>query len=113
MRTNRKGSRTFVVLACKGHYAPGGRSVRLQIFQRDRISGRNGIWAGGDASTIVRVTLISNWNEIASYKPQLCTRGAAALGCGKPVLSSDAGRVGLSPLGVSKRHTACTHPANR
>jgi len=38
---------------------------------------------------------------------------SAALGCGKPVLSSDAGRVGLSPLGVSKRHTACTHTANR
>src|SRR5215471_18483840 len=43
MRTNRKGSRTFVVLACKGYYAPGGRSVRLQIFQQDRISGRNEI----------------------------------------------------------------------
>ena len=36
----------------------------------------NWIWAGGDASTIVRVTLISNWNEIASYKPRLCTRAA-------------------------------------
>jgi hypothetical protein len=45
MRTNRKGSRTFVVLASKGYYAPGGRSVRIQIFQRDRISGHNEVAA--------------------------------------------------------------------
>ena len=49
MRTNRKGSRTFVVLACKGHYASGGRSVRIQIFQRDRISGHNANWRKGPA----------------------------------------------------------------
>ena len=36
-------SRTFVVLACKGYYAPGGRSVRIRIFQRDRISGHNAL----------------------------------------------------------------------
>src|SRR5262249_53513460 len=74
MRTTRKGSRTFVVLACKGYYAPGGRSVRIQIFQRDRISGHN------DIACLSFITPDGEQREYWEHQTRSTTFGQHAVG---------------------------------